>query len=336
MSVENSQDPRLKRIFGVEGQEAKIPETPEEPDKLSAPQFDPRMSSGPAAPSSDPRMDPRRRKEATTAIQSPGGPQMNSGLDIQIVLQKSPWYSDLGSKNKIFVNQQLAVLTSEQKRYHEEVSVSGPRPFDLSSLFQQSPMLFNVLQQLNVLVDEQGAIQPAGPQMGLPPPSNPGGDPNMMMPDLAAMIQQQQMPPNMFNNPGMAGHPMLMQQMGNPGMMRPGLLGCSPNMGFPGPQQQQQQPPPQHFDDFGGGGGGGEMGNFRMNFNDNNMGGPPPGMVGGGGPFFQQQQQQQQGPPNNRMMNNNNNRGNFRNNNNRWMNNNKRGGGGNDGRRRRD
>lgn len=314
--METSQDPRLKRIFGLEG-EAK------EADKTSVNEDLER----PLPPHTDPRMDPRRRKEAL--LQTPaGGQQPAAGLDIQIVLQKSAWYTDLGSKNKIFVNQQLAVLTSELKRYHEEVLVSGPKPFDISKVFEHSPMLMNVLQQLSVLVDDQGYIQPLVPVMGVPPPQI-GNDPNMLMPELAAMIQQQ----HGMNNPGMqgmfnnmnpamiAGHPMQQppQQMG----IRPGLLGMPPNLGFPGPQQQ---PGPGQFDDFGGNMQGG--GAYRMNYNEN-MGG------GGGGGFFQQQQGQ---PMNRMMMMNNNNRGNFRNNNNnnsrndRWaQNNNNRGG--NDGRR---
>lgn len=312
--MENSQDPRLKRIFGLEGEakEADKTSTNEDAERSLPPNTDPRISA-------DPRMDPRRRKEAL--LQTPA-----AGLDIQIVLQKSAWYTDLGSKNKIFVNQQLAVLTSELKRHHEEVLVAGPKPFEVSKVYEHSPMLMNVLQQLSVLVDDQGHIQPLVPAMGVPPPQMGNvNDPNMLMPELAAMIQQQQSMNNpgmqgMFNNmnPAMiAGHAMQQppQQMG----IRPGLLGMPPNLGFPGPQQQ-----PGQFDDFGGNMQGG--GAYRMNYNEN--------MGGGGGGFFQQQQ----GPPMNRMMMmNNNNRGNFRNNNNnsrndRWVqNNNNRGG--NDGRR---
>lgn len=351
MSIDNSQDPRLKRIFGVEGEgmDGEDKSGAENSDKPVAPQVDPRT----AAMASD----PRRRKE-TAAMQK----SASAGVDIQIVLQKSAWYTDLGSKNKIFVNQQLAALTSELKRFHEEMTIGGSRVFDVRNVYEQFPMLANILQQLGVMVDEHGAIQPLGLGLGggpgvggVPlgmqmPPNNSMTDAaaGMLMPELAAMIQQQQnMPPNagLFNNmnPAMLppGHPGIMQQqqqramqmqqqqMGNPGGMRPSLLGMPPpNMGFP------QGPPP--FDGPAGGNGpvGSDMGNFMMNYNNNdNMGGGGgnmgPQQMGGGG-FFQQQQQQQSG--NRMMMNqNNNNRGNFRNNRDRWVHNNSRGG--NDARR---
>lgn len=337
VSSENSQDPRLKRIFGLEVvEDSSKPQQygSGEPEKSVAPNTDPRTASVAAT---DPRMDPRRKKEAT--IQSPGGlagPPLATGLDIQIVLQKSSWYTDLGSKNKIFVNQQLAALTSELKQYHEEVSASGPRPFEIAKVYEQSPMLVNVLQQLGIVVDDHGVIQPMGPLSGpgMPPMNMNMNDPNVMMPELAAMIQQQQQQQRMFNM-----NPALMHQMQGPGI-RAGLLGMPPpNVGFAGP-------PP--FDDFGGGPGGvgpppgGDMSNF-MNYNDNMgvMGQQQQMGMMQQGPGFFPQSQQQQGPPNNRMMmNNNGNRGNFRNNNHnmnmgggrndRWLHNNR---GGCDGRR---
>lgn len=254
-------------------------------------------------------MDPRRRKEAT--IQSPGGsaPSSATGLDIQIVLQKSSWYADLGSKNKILVNQQLAVLTSELKHFHEQAAAGGPRAFDVSKVL--SPMLVNVLQSLGITVDEQGAIQPSMGLLGVggvPPQNMNMNDANMMMPELAVMLQQQQQQQRMYNM-----NPALMHQMQGSGI-RPGLLGLAPpqNLGF-------SNRPPQF--DAGGNGPppGVEMGNFMMNYGNDNMGQGPPqqqmGGGGGGGGFFPQQQQHQ-----------NNSRGNFRGGNSgrgdRWIHNN--------------
>lgn len=306
MSRENTLDPRLKRIFGLEHCNDSSGSPSQHPsDEHSA---NPPMNSDPRTAAV--AVDPRRRKEVAT-IQSPGGPPPSAGLDIQIVLQKSAWYTDLSSKNKIFVNQQLAVLTNELKHYHEDVSAGGPRGFDVGNVYEQSPMLMNVLQQLGIVVDGQGAIQPAA---GAPSMN----DTNMMMPELAVMIQQQQQQQHqqqqhmMFNmnmNPGMMHS---MQQA--PGIA-PGLLGMAPNLGFPG--------------------GGGEMvGNYMMN-NMGGGGGVPMGQPPPQGPGFFPQQP----PPIGRGNNGNNRGGNFRNNNmggrnDRWVhNNNNNMRGGNDGRR---
>lgn len=271
-----------------------------------------------------------------------------AGLDIQIVLQKSAWYTDLGSKNKIFVGQQLAVLTSELKRFHEELAAGvGPRTFEMVKVYEQSPMLMNILQQLGIVVDDQGVIQPmglgmggmiggGGPPLNMNQMGNVVNDPSLMLPELAVMLQQQQQhhhQQRMFGNmnPGM----MQQQMNSNPGI-RQGLLGMAPpGIGFPG-QQLQQGP----FDGGmgpnvvpGGMGIGPDMGNYNPNmmnnnsYNDSGMGPQNMQMGGQGG---------NNNNNHNRMMNNRGGRdnNNFRNNNNnnmggrgdRWMHNNSRGG----------
>ncbi|XP_059614226.1 protein suppressor of sable [Phlebotomus argentipes] len=154
----NTQDPRLRRILSL-----REPETAEEPEEP------------PKAPS--PRQDPRRKREDVPKS-APAG-----GIDIQQVLQKSPWYKDLGSKNKIMVNQQLAVLSAELKRF-----AADPNPgkvFDLS-VVAHNPTLQHILAQLGICLSESGQftmVEEGGQRMiewmaprlpGFMPPNRPG------------------------------------------------------------------------------------------------------------------------------------------------------------------
>ncbi|XP_055676798.1 protein suppressor of sable isoform X2 [Lutzomyia longipalpis] len=128
----NTQDPRLRRILSLRDPE-------EEPEPAEA-------ARAPAAATA--RLDPRRKREEAPKTAPPAG-----GIDIQQVLQKSPWYKDLGSKNKIMVNQQLALLSAELKRFAADTTPS--KVFDMT-VVTHNPTLQHILLQLGIRLSENG------------------------------------------------------------------------------------------------------------------------------------------------------------------------------------
>ncbi|XP_070144603.1 protein suppressor of sable isoform X2 [Drosophila kikkawai] len=237
----------------------------------------------------DPRRDPRRahlqaQAQAQAQAQTPAQSQTRatnvSGGSKQIseirnIMQSSPWYKDLGSNNKIMVNQQLALVFTELKKYHQ-LPEDAPKIFDVSFIVNNAT-LQQIFAKLFIFVDDNGQVvqlpeessnsggSRSGMGVGAGTGAGAGGGvvlPNMSQPppNLAQMLRQP--PPNVMQMSGM------MMQMGN----------YIPPF---------NQPPPCLMPGAGGGGGppvGVPNGNpFNPFANNNNNGGGGNGNGNGGG-----------------------------------------------------
>ncbi|XP_058063603.1 protein suppressor of sable [Anopheles bellator] len=361
-----TRDPRLRRLFGLHSDEEDAKDSHDDGDSTegikspdasstSSPLYGvpshpaslppaPHSSMPPQTVPSAPRVDPRKRhaeaKQLAQQQQSDGGaapfgnlppPIPNSApttqMDVQTILQKSAWYKELGTKHKIMVNQQLAILSTEMKKYHSS-DRSTERLSEFMKFLGTNSMLQHILTCLNVYVDHTVAFCEVAVVPNLPPPSFL---PNVPPPTLAGgiavpvhvppPINVQPLlnvpPPNAMsggppppflningspggNNPSRFGPPMPAEAGSN--ALPPGLLGIAPRMPFE---------------------------QFLAMGNLNHKGGPDHGGGGNNIPPWTQ------GNPNNNSMRNmrNNNRigQNFRNNNDRWNNNGGGGGGGGGG-----
>lgn len=175
-NLENTQDPRLKKLFGFG--EAK--------------QDSPRSvnSSSSTAP-----VDPRKRR-----AQEPEGVKK---LQISTILQNSKHYNELSSSQKMVVNEVLAELTKELKVFHANASPS--KIFD-SSFITQRPKLQQVLIGLGVFVNSDGDFEEIKdvpnlammnmPKMPIPPP---------IIPTLTSLPISLNQPPPMIVRPGLLG-----------------------------------------------------------------------------------------------------------------------------------
>lgn len=175
---ENTLDPRLRRILRIKDE---YPE-PETSFSISAkaspfsPPHEPELSSISTAKlesiGGDPRRqrtDPRRPNAPigsanSNATQNATAPILNKQitptqpsrlvhLDIQNILQKSNWYKDCSSKQKIMVNQQLAIVSTELKKFHADPSEH--KIFDLKFI-NQNPLLQEVLTNLGIFITDDG------------------------------------------------------------------------------------------------------------------------------------------------------------------------------------
>lgn len=173
---ENTLDPRLRRILRIKedypesetnftlSNKASPFSPPHEPEVAS-------VSTTKIDTVSDPRrqrIDPRRpnahmlsaNSNATSSTtpsvltkQSSTQPQRSVHLDIQNILQKSNWYKDCSSKQKIMVNQQLAIVSTELKKFHADPSEN--KIFDLKFIIQ-NPLLQEVLTNLGIFISDDG------------------------------------------------------------------------------------------------------------------------------------------------------------------------------------
>lgn len=298
---DRTKDPRLRRIFGMYNEADN--ENGSKSDLLLPGLGSPKPTStssgqGPVAP----RVDPRTKRMQENKIQSPvhdgssgtvvNTPSVNPNqLDVQTILQRSNWYLDLSSKHKIMVNQQLAILTTEMKKFHNS-DKSTDKLADFMHQLANNQMLQFILTNLNVYVDDSVAfaevpLVPAQPPplITVPPPSL-GMAPMTHIPPVNIPPPMQK-PPSLFDLP----------RFNCPPEVRPGLLGVAPNMPFEqflamGQVNKPNNPPPlldEWVDDYND--GGGFVPNFERN-NPNHFGGNMRGnnmrnnnRSGGGGNF---------------------------------------------------
>ncbi|KAH8366641.1 hypothetical protein KR084_009519 [Drosophila pseudotakahashii] len=253
----------------------------------------------------DPRRDPRRAhlqaQAASTAHPSPttttnatGGSKQIS--EIRSLMQSSNWYKNLGSNNKIMVNQQLALVFTELKKFHQ-LPEDAPKIFDVSFIVN-SPTLQQIFAKLFIFVDDNGQV------VQMPEENNGGGGggavggavaggggggvvlPNLSQPppNLAQMLR---VPPPNIRMLRMSG---MMMQMGAPLFNQPppraGLLGMPAggnggNQGVglnqgggpgPGPGPVPNGNPFNPFAGGAGNNGGGGGGNMNSMGNMGNMG----------------------------------------------------------------
>lgn len=93
-----------------------------------------------------------------------------------MLLQKSGWYQQLNSNSKISVNQTLARLSGEIKKFHADPS--SDKVFDLT-LVTSDPIIQHILNSLGVYLNENGYFchvdetpkpAPILPNLSQPPP----------------------------------------------------------------------------------------------------------------------------------------------------------------------
>ncbi|KAL5283110.1 ZC3H6 family protein [Megaselia abdita] len=197
--------------------------------------------------SSGPRLDPRCRnkplpsnKPAQTFATVPASTTTtNSSVpDIKTYLPSSDWYQNLGSKHKIMVNQQLALVSTELKKFHKDSTPN--KIFDMSFILNNQT-LQQMLTNLLIFIDDDGQIhrieqdsdEPGNmiANMHHPPPINVNQPPPF--PNF-------QMDPRNGPPPSQMSFPIMQPQMN----MRPGLLGMAPQ-GF-NPFNQPPPPIPQN------------------------------------------------------------------------------------------
>lgn len=321
---ERTKDPRLRRIFGMYNEDDS--ENSSRSDPLLPGLRSPRPAGMPVPGPMVPRLDPRTKRHqeskppthsmnssssANTANAS--NPNNPSQLDVQTILQRSNWYTDLSSKHKIMVNQQLAILSTEMKKYHNS-DKSTDKLADFMQLLASNQMLQFILTNLNVYVDDSVTFCEVPLVPAKPPPLMCVPPPNLGMPPIG-LLPPVNIPPPAPKPPSLFDLP----RFNCPPEVRPGLLGVAPNMPFEQflamGQNKNSNPPPLL-----------EEWNDDYEWDD-----PPAG--GGFTPNFEQRNTNNFNNVRNNAMRNNNRIGNnFRNNNERW--NNSGGGGGNNSNRR--
>uniref|UniRef100_A0A1L8DCD2 C3H1-type domain-containing protein n=1 Tax=Nyssomyia neivai TaxID=330878 RepID=A0A1L8DCD2_9DIPT len=203
----NTQDPRLRRILSLRDAEEEA-----EPIATDTPR-------APAAAATV-NLDPRRKHDDVPKSAPPGG------IDIQQVLQKSPWYKDLGSKNKIMVNQQLALLSAELKRFASDATPS--KIFDMT-VVTYNPTLAHILHQLGICLGENGQFTLVEETQS-----------NQRLMDWMQQQQQQQQQPIRPNFMPQTRPPLL----GGPPIRPPGPFDGPPFFNNPPMPDFFNQPPP--------------------------------------------------------------------------------------------
>lgn len=174
---ENTLDPRLRRILRIKDDHPSELESNFALSTKASPFSPPHEPESTINMVSDPRrqrIDPRRpnahltnsgsaqsNSSATSAASTTSAPApsvLNKAprsvhLDIQNILQKSNWYKDLSSKQKIVVNQQMAIVSTELKKFHADPSEN--KIFDLNFI-NQNTLLQEVLTNLGIFISDDG------------------------------------------------------------------------------------------------------------------------------------------------------------------------------------
>uniref|UniRef100_A0A1B0AIZ9 Uncharacterized protein n=1 Tax=Glossina pallidipes TaxID=7398 RepID=A0A1B0AIZ9_GLOPL len=262
----------------------------------------------------DPRRDPRRNPHnndsntATNLPHSAGGQKQN--VEIRNLLQKSEWYKNLNSKFKIMVNQQLALVSTELKKFHQDPSPN--KIFDISFIVNNST-LQQILTNLGIYIDDNGevayvdndgdeastpssssasvavntpnAAAAAGSNINLPNLSHPPPNTTNVTPAVSvnnpALEFLRAPPPNMIpaGPPPIALGPMFQRPPLQVSLFgRPSLLGL---------------PPPAHFNPFAS-----NLADINVANNANFMGPTAAGILGAFAGLQQQQQRNFNNPRN--------------------------------------
>lgn len=177
MPNENTLDPRLRRILRIKDDYPTESESnfalstkaspfspPHEPESttintVSDPRrqrIDPRRPNAHLTNSGSAQANANTPAASTTTASSTlnkAHPPRSVHLDIQNILQKSNWYKDLSSKQKIIVNQQMAIVSTELKKFHADPSEN--KIFDLKFI-NQNPLLQEVLTNLGIFISDDG------------------------------------------------------------------------------------------------------------------------------------------------------------------------------------
>lgn len=232
-------DPRLRKVFRLS-----VDESNSDSEKSS------KSSTGP-------RVDPRRKQKEAIEIQEPKLPT----LDLQTILQNSDWYKDLSSTQKIFVNQNLASVTSMIKQHQQDKDPG--KKFDITSL-QSNAVLCSIFTNLGVSLNENAefTLLPKPKEALLKTPTNFNQNFNISGNIDNSNMNMMNVPPHMNmgmrNNMGMGPMPGYNNPFQDPrGGPTPGLLGIAPNMpnnfdnNFGGPNNFGNMPYNGPGNDFG-------------------------------------------------------------------------------------
>ncbi|EDW78461.2 uncharacterized protein Dwil_GK16443 [Drosophila willistoni] len=197
-------------------------------------------------------------------------------LEIRNLMQSSNWYKNLGSNNKIMVNQQLALVFTELKKFHQQEG--NNKIFDLNFIVNNST-LQQIFAKLYIYIDDMGQVVQLPEDLPTQGVSSAAASslilPNLSQPPPNMVQMLRQPPPNMCGNAPGGG---LIMQMGmppptvvfnQPPPSRPRLLGMGPGGGNGG--------------GGGGNGGGGVGGGMPLGNNNNNLFNPFSGGGGGNG-----------------------------------------------------
>ncbi|KAM8719907.1 hypothetical protein ACLKA7_006030 [Drosophila subpalustris] len=146
--------------------------------QLPAMNVPPPSSAEAAAPSgtdprrTDPRRDPRRAHlSANNFASCSSNNSASSGSssaavstlvdssrqisEIRQLMQSSSWYQNLGSNNKIMVNQQLALVFTELKKFHQQESPN--KIFDVNFIVSNQT-LQQIFAKLHIYIDDNGLV----------------------------------------------------------------------------------------------------------------------------------------------------------------------------------
>ncbi|KAH8387755.1 hypothetical protein KR093_009419 [Drosophila rubida] len=272
----------------------------------------PLSSSGDATPTaattatrSDPRRDPRRAhlnvaasNNSAASSSAFGGVTVAPGtlgagdssrqiLEIRNLLQSSNWYKQLGSNNKIMVNQQLTLVFTELKKFHQ--LESSTKIFDVNFIVNNQT-LQQIFAKLHIYIDDNGMVV----QLPEEPPQNVAAVaaaaavpvvpilPNMSQPppNLAQLLRQPPpqvgrmvggMPP--FNQPPPSARNNNGNGNGGNGNNSGSILGMPPNVNVPNVNVMGGVMGSNPFNPFAGGNNMNNMNSMAMNSmnNMNNM-----------------------------------------------------------------
>lgn len=287
-SIDEILDPRLRRIFTLGAQTKNSSPNLDEENEYSTitdlvyrPQDNVETKPVPAFTTTDvcaPRLDPRRKHKETDKISAESTLSLTSGsasttsrsaainLDMQSVLRQSVWYKDLSSKHKIMVNQQLAIVSAELKKFHQDQSVD--KTFDLT-FANQNQLLQQVLTNLGIYIDENGYFVKFAVRTQNLNGYHQANDGISDMGGVLPGINFIRPPPlvSMNTNRFMNTNSIMFGGTDS-GVIRPGLLGLAPGIPFNSydkkddltgiyqqPQQQQHHQQNQIYEDFTDAGG---------------------------------------------------------------------------------
>ncbi|KAL7742606.1 hypothetical protein ACLKA6_012743 [Drosophila palustris] len=245
----------------------------------------------------DPRRDPRRahlsannfascssnNSTSTSGSSSSASTLVDSSRqisEIRQLMQSSNWYQNLGSNNKIMVNQQLALVFTELKKFHQQESPN--KIFDVNFIVSNQT-LQQIFAKLHIYIDDNGLVvqlpeeppQVGGVAGGVAGGVGVAGVVNNLPPILPNMSQP---PPN------------LVQLLRQPPPQVARMAVAAPmNMAMPHSQHPQHphaafinQPPPARNNNNNsniGGNPNNNSGNGNGNNNNNSILGMPPNVA---------------------------------------------------------
>lgn len=223
-SSDQTCDPRLRRILGLP--ELGLTETAaaliksrDRKSKSSTSILSPTSPAHYASPPHNddnigPRLDPR--KSATLPTATTADTTGKQRFDIRTLLQNSDWYKNLTSKFKIMVNQQLALVSTELRKFHHDPSPN--KIFDIQFIVSNQN-LQQILTNLGVYIDGNGDVisvesgseastYPVNQHMQPPPFMNYRDGPRQqMVMNNGVGNMQPQGPPMPIKNMNMMGGP---------------------------------------------------------------------------------------------------------------------------------